>query len=63
MSTLHMNLMPASGLARKAPEAIEFPPAFRQFLQELAQVIKGSVVGIAPTADLDGALRRDLGLD
>jgi len=63
MSTLHLNLMTAPGLARETPEAVEFPPAFRQFLQEVAQVIKGSVVRVAPAADLNGALRRDLGLD
>ena len=63
MSTLHMNLMPAPGLAREAPEAIEFPLALRQLLQEVVQVIKGSVVRVTPAVDLDGALRRDLGLD
>jgi hypothetical protein len=61
MSTLHM--MPARGFVREAPEAIELPPAFRQFLREVGQVIKGSVVRVAPAADLGGALRRDLGLD
>lgn len=63
MSTLHLNLMPAPGLAREAPGAIELPPVLSQFLDEVAQVIKGSVVRVAPAADLDIALRRDLGLD
>lgn len=63
MSTLHMNLTAAPGLTREAPAAVGLPPAFSQFLEEAVQVIKGSVVRVAPAADLDLALRRDLGLD
>jgi hypothetical protein len=63
MSALHMHLMAAPGMAREAPAAHGLPPAFSQLLEEVVQVIKGSVVRVAPAADLDLALRRDLGLD
>lgn len=63
MNTLHMNLAQAPMLARRAPDALEFPPALSQFLEEFAQVVKGALVRVAPAADLGPALRRDLGLD
>lgn len=63
MSTLQMHLMPAPGGAREAPGALGVPPAFSQLLEEVVQVVKGSVVRVAPAADLGIALRRDLGLD
>lgn len=63
MSTLNINLAQAPMLTRVAPGTLAFPPALSQFVEEFAQVVRGSLVRVAPPAELDPALRRDLGLD